>query len=56
MGMVTEVRLVQPSKADQPIEVTELGMVTEGRPVQPEKAEAPIEMTELGMVTVVNLV
>ena len=28
LGMVTEVKPVQPSKADQPISVTELGMVT----------------------------
>ena len=50
--MVTEVRLVQPSKADQPIEVTELGMVTEVRPVQPLK---PLRnVTELGMVTEVK--
>ena len=33
--MVTEVRPVQPLKAQLPIEVTELGMVIEGRPVQP---------------------
>ena len=34
-GMVTEVRLVQPLKAELPMDVTELGMVTEVRPVQP---------------------
>ena len=38
VGMVTEVRLVQPSKAYSPMEVTELGIVTEVSPVQPEKA------------------
>ena len=32
--MVTEVRPLQPSKAEMPIEVTELGMVTEVRPQQ----------------------
>jgi metal-sulfur cluster biosynthetic enzyme len=31
LGMVTEVRLMQPEKAQLPILVTELGMVTEVR-------------------------
>ena len=33
--MVTKVKPVQPEKAYEPIEATELGMVTEVRPVQP---------------------
>lgn len=36
--MVTVDRLVQPEKAELPIEVTELGMLTEVRQVQPSKA------------------
>ena len=52
--MVIEVRLVQPLKAQPPIEVTELGMVTEVRPAQPLKALLPIEVTEEGMVTEVR--
>ena len=35
LGMVTEVRPVQPLKVEFPMEVTELGMVTDVRPVQP---------------------
>ena len=48
---VTEVRLVQPKKARQPILETVLPMATEVRPVQPIKVRSPIEVTELGMVT-----
>ena len=35
LGMVTEVRPLQPMKALYPMDVTELGMVTEVRPLQP---------------------
>ena len=35
LGMVTEVRPLQPEKAAYPMDVTELGMVTEVRPLQP---------------------
>ena len=35
LGMVTEVRPVQPWNAEPPMLVTLLGMVTEVRPVQP---------------------
>ena len=35
LGMVTEVRPVQPEKVELPMVVTLLGMVTEVRPVQP---------------------
>ena len=38
LGIVIEVRLVQPMKAYELIKVTELGMVTEVRPVQSMKA------------------
>ena len=48
-------RLVQPEKADSPIDVTLLGMVTEVRPEQPEKADHPMDVTLLGMVTEVRL-
>ena len=34
MGIVMEVRPLQPSKAELPMEVTLLGMVMEVRPVQ----------------------
>jgi len=37
LGIVIEVRPVQPMKALQPIVVTELPMVTEVKPVQPRK-------------------
>ena len=47
-------RLVQPEKADSPIDVTLLGMVTEVRPEQPEKADHPMDVTLLGMVTEVK--
>ena len=38
LGMVIEVRLLQPEKASEPMDVTLLGMVIEVRPLQPEKA------------------
>lgn len=37
-GIVTEVREVQPSKAELPMLVTLSGMVIEVKPLQPEKA------------------
>ena len=49
--MVRDIKPVQPSKAEIPIDVTELGMVRDVKPVQPENAEIPIDVTELGMVT-----
>ena len=36
-GMVTDVKLLQPEKAQPPILVTEFGMVTDVKPLQPEK-------------------
>lgn len=44
-------RLLQPLKAELPIDVTLLGMVMEVRPLQPEKAELPMVVTLLGIVT-----
>jgi len=35
--MVTEVKLLQPEKAEFPIDVTEFGIVTDVKPVQPLK-------------------
>ena len=49
--MVTDVKLEQPEKADNPILVTELGIETEVKPVQLEKADDPILVTELGIET-----
>ena len=53
--MVTEVKPVQPEKAELPILVTDSGIVILVKPVQPEKAELPISATELGIVTEVSL-
>ena len=49
--MVTEVRPLQPEKAELPMLVTELGMVTEIRLLQPLKALYPIRSTVDGIVT-----
>ena len=46
---VTEVRLLQPEKADPPILVTLLGMVTEVRLLQPRKVDVPMLVTLLGI-------
>ena len=46
--------LVQPSKANSAIEVTELGIDNDVRPVQPEKAYSPIDITESGIVNDVS--
>ena len=48
--MVTEVKPLQPEKALEPIEVTELPMVTEVKPLQSLKADSPIDVTLLGMI------
>ena len=42
LGIVTEVKPLQPEKAKSPISVTELGIVTEVKSLQPEKADLPI--------------
>ena len=52
---MTEVRLLQPSKAVLPILVTEFGIVTEVRLLQPSKTVSSILVTELGIVTEVRL-
>jgi metal-sulfur cluster biosynthetic enzyme len=52
LGMVTEVKPLQPSKASTLMLVTELGMVTEVKPLQPEKAQLPMLVTPCPMVRV----
>ena len=52
--MVTEVRELQPLKADCSIVVTLLGMVTEVRELQSLKTSLPIVVTLLPMVTEVK--
>mgnify|MGYP003327605298 CR=1 FL=1 len=54
LGIVTEVRAVQPEKAEPPMLVTLLEMVTEVRPLQPLKADCPMLVTLLGIVTEVK--
>ena len=51
---MTDVKLLQPEKAELPILVTELGIVTDVKLLQPEKAPS-ILVTELGIVTDVKL-
>jgi hypothetical protein len=41
-GIVTDVRLEQPLKADAPMEVTDEGIVTDVRLEQPLKAPSPM--------------
>ena len=50
LGIVADVRLVQPSKAPHSIFVTELGIVISVKPVQPEKASSQIPVTESGII------
>jgi len=47
--MVTEVREVQPQKAQDPMLVTLFGIVIEVRDLQTSKAELPMLVTLLGM-------
>lgn len=47
---VTEVRFVQPLKAEGLISVTPVPMVTEVRPLQSIKASSPMELTVFGML------
>ena len=49
------VRLVQPEKAEEPMEVMELGMVTLVNAVQSENAFVRISVTELGMARLLKL-
>ena len=51
LGMVTEVRPLQPLKAEFPMLVTLLEMVIDVKPLQAEKAEFPMLVTLLGRVT-----
>ena len=51
LPIVTEVRPMQPEKADSPMVVTLLPIVTEVRPMQPLKAAPPIVVTLLGIMT-----
>ena len=46
LGIVIEVRPLQPLKVQFPIDVTELGMVMEVRPLQPEKALSSMDVTD----------
>ena len=50
LGIVTEVKPLQFSNAELPIEVTELGIVMLINPLQPKNAELPIEVTESGII------
>jgi hypothetical protein len=45
LGIVTEIKLLQPEKADAPMDVTLLGIVTEVRALQQSKANFPILVT-----------
>ena len=54
LGIVTEVKPLQPWKAYSPMLVTLLPIVTEVKPVQPEKALPPMLVTLLGIVTEVK--
>ena len=53
--MVTEVKPMQPLKAQLQIDVTLFGMVTEVKLLQSLKASEPIDVTLLPMVTEVKL-
>ena len=50
----TEVKLLQPEKAELPMLVTLLGIVTEVKPVQSAKASSSMLVTLLGIVTEVK--
>jgi hypothetical protein len=49
LGIVTEVKLLQPEKAPFPMFVTLLGIVTEVKPLQPEKAPPAMDSIPSGM-------
>ena len=55
LGMVTEVRPVQPEKADEPISVTELGIVMDVSHLQPSKAHGLIDTVPFLMLIAVLL-
>ena len=50
LGMVMEVKPVQPEKAEPPMLITLLGMVTEVKLLQPPKALYPMLVTVLGII------
>ena len=50
LGIVTEVKPLQPEKADSPILVTLLGIVTEVKLVQPEKALPAMDSIPSGIM------
>ena len=55
LGMVTEVRLVQLSKAASPIDVRLLGKDTDVRLEQPRNARSSIRVTVFGIIAVTIL-
>ena len=57
VGIVSNVKAVQPLKAEAAIDVTELGILTDVKAVQPLKVDVLIEVIKLvRIVTVVNCV
>ena len=50
LGIVTEVRLLQPKNANSPILLTDSGMVTEVRLLHSENANSPILITDSGIL------
>ena len=56
LGILTDVRPLQPLNAYSPMEVTLLGIVTVVRLVQPWKVRVLIAVTPFGMLTDVRLV
>jgi hypothetical protein len=54
LGMVTDVRPLQPWKAEIPMVVTLLGMVIDVRPEQFMKADLPMLVTLLGIVVLLQ--
>ena len=54
VGMVTDVKPLQPLNALFPMKVTPVGMVIEVKPLQPLNAPFPMEVTPVGMLTEVK--
>lgn len=54
LGMITEVKALQPSKAFEPMDVTVLGMTTEVKPV-PAQTPSSIVVIPSGKVKEVKL-
>jgi hypothetical protein len=55
LGIEKDVKLLQPSKAKLPIEVTLFGIEIDVRLLQPEKVDSSIEVTLFGIEAVVRL-